>query len=215
VIEDVVDDCGVVLTEERLRARDHLVEHHPERPQIDALIRDAPAHLFGRHVADGAKCRAGARRPRVVDEFGDPEIDDLHHAVMCEHDVRRFDIAVDDPGMVRVVEAAADLDRDVERVAERQRSALQPLLERLAIVVRHGDERLPIVGRIHVVDRADIGMVERGRRLRFLDEPFARLRIARHVLRQELESDLTLQAHVLGAVHDAHSPPPSWAPTRQ
>jgi hypothetical protein len=77
-----------------------------------------------------------------------------------EHEVRGLDVAVNDAGVMRVLEAPANLDRDVERVGDRQRTALQPLLQRLAVVIRHRDEQLSIVGLVDVVDRADVRVVE-------------------------------------------------------
>ncbi len=53
----------------------------------------------------------------------DPEVEDLHEvgvlAPVDEHDVLRFEIAVNDPLHVRFADRVADLERDVERAWER------------------------------------------------------------------------------------------------
>jgi hypothetical protein len=56
-----------------------------------------------------------------------------------------------------------------------------------------------------VVDSADVGMIEGGGGLCLSTEAAERLRIARHFVRQELQSDETVQASVLGLVNYAHT----------
>jgi hypothetical protein len=56
-----------------------------------------------------------------------------------------------------------------------------------------------------VVDRADIGMIERGRGLCFAAKTFQCLTILSKILWQELERDEAAQTGVLGLVDDTHS----------
>ena len=65
----------------------------------------------------------------------------------------------------------ADLGGDVDGVINRQRAPLDPLLERLSLVVRHHEVQLAVVGLVDLVDRADVGVVEGRGRLGFLQEP--------------------------------------------
>ena len=58
---------------------------------------------------------------------------------------------------------------------------------------------------IDVVDRADVGMIQRGRRARFALEALERAGLQRHVFRQELEGDRAIEPRVLGLVDDAHA----------
>ena len=51
------------------------------------------------------------------------------------------------------------------------RPRVQARLQRFALVERHGDEQLPVLGLADLVDRAHVRMVERGRRARLSDEP--------------------------------------------
>ncbi len=55
-----------------------------------------------------------------------------------------------------------------------------------------------------VVDRADVRVIEPGRRLRFAPEALKR-GVVRDVLRKKLERDAPAQANILGVVDDAHS----------
>ena len=51
-----------------------------------------------------------------------PEIEHLHHALRCELDIRRLQVAVDDAFLVRRLERVGDLLRIVQRGIERQRA---------------------------------------------------------------------------------------------
>ena len=57
----------------------------------------------------------------------------------------------------------------------------------------------------HVMDRADVGMVQRRGSLRFALEARQRLGISGHVFGQELESDKTVKARVLSLVDHSHA----------
>src|SRR5215469_16298031 len=57
----------------------------------------------------------------------------------------------------------------------------------------------------NVVDRADIGMVQRRSRLGFTPESFERLWVAGELFRKELQRDKTVEACVLGLVHHTHA----------
>jgi hypothetical protein len=56
-----------------------------------------------------------------------------------------------------------------------------------------------------VVDRADVRVVQRRRRLRFAREPAQRLWIPRELFGDELERHRTAEARVVGLVNDAHA----------
>src|SRR5688572_28620298 len=56
----------------------------------------------------------------LLEQPGDPEIEDLHDSIGAEHDVFRFDVAVDDAGAMRDAQSAGDLAGNVERFFRRQ-----------------------------------------------------------------------------------------------
>ena len=78
------------------------------------------------------------------------------------------------------------------------------VLQRHAVQKLHGDEGLAVL-LADVVNRADVGMVQRGRGLRFALKTVERLRIARDIFGQEFQRDEAVQARVLGLVDDAHA----------
>src|SRR5713101_5874925 len=79
-----------------------------------------------------------------------------------------------------------------------------PVLQRQPIQKLHGDVGL-LATLADVVNRADVGMVERGGGTSFTSETFQCLRVSGNVIRQELERHETTKLGVLGLVDDAHS----------
>ena len=68
----------------------------------------------------------------------------------------------------------ANLRGDVHRLVHLQRPPLDPLLQRLALVVGHHEVQLPVGGLVDLVDRADVGVVEGRGRFRLLQKPLLR-----------------------------------------
>jgi len=58
---------------------------------------------------------------------------------------------------------------------------------------------------VDLVDRADVGMIERRGRSRFTAKSLERLRVEGQRIRHELQRDRTAQSRVFGLVHHAHS----------
>ncbi|MGC4079514.1 MAG: hypothetical protein QM702_21230 [Rubrivivax sp.] len=107
--------------------------------------------LLRRHEARRAHEEAVLREVLAVagslDDLADAEVDDLDDlapvALRHEEDVRRLEIAVDDPARVRLAEAAGDLPADDQRVADVEEAvALQARGERLSGEELHRDEVL-------------------------------------------------------------------------
>ena len=57
-----------------------------------------------------------------------------------------------------------------------------------------------------VINRADIGMIQRGRGLGLALKAGQRLRVAGNFFGQELESDEAMQPRILGLIDHAHAP---------
>ena len=144
--------------------RDHLVEQHAQRPDVRPRVHLLPACLLRRHVRgradhgsriglqDGAR-RVGASQLRCRRrELRQPEVEHLHEAVGPEHHVLGLDVAVNDAGGVRGAQRGSNLNRDVERLADRQPCRGEPLPERLALDVLHRDVVLAVAGLAQRVD---------------------------------------------------------------
>ncbi len=96
---------------------------------------------------------------------------------------------MDDALLVRGVERERDLARVVERGREGQRA-----FQRLALHQLHDE----VVG-TDVVQRADVGMIQRGDGAGFALESIA------EVLGRHLDGDVAADAGIVRAVDDAHS----------
>lgn len=100
-------------------------------------------------------------------------------------------------------EAGGQLQQDRSHVGNRDRAPLDPLLERLALVERHGDEEL-LLPVADLVNSGNVWMIEGARGLRLSEEARLRVRILRDRGREELEGDLSVQAGIFGEIDDAH-----------
>ena len=98
-----------------------------------------------------------------IQQLGQAEVEQLRRSLRRDHHIGGFQIAMQDAARVRFFERRGDLNRQTDRVVRGQRA-----LERLALdVLEHQ------VVRPDVVDLADVRMIERGDRARFLLEPLA------------------------------------------
>ena len=221
LVEDgLEDDGGGAPVEGALPGR-KLVEHGAEGEEIAPGVERLPAGLLRRHVVERPQRGAGARqlpagnggrRLRVGggrgveegDELRQAEVEDLGLAGAGHEDVGGLDVAVDDPLGVGRVEPVDDLDGQVQQPLHPHRAALDEVLERLALEQLHDDERLALV-LPDLVNRADVGVVERGRRAGLAKEAVERGAVAGGLGRQELQGDGPAEDAVVGPVDDAHA----------
>ena len=120
-----------------------------------------------------------------------------------DKDVRRLDVAVNDPLCMGGVERVRDLDGKRENEFGFHRTPGDPMLQRHAIQELHGDERLPVLI-VNFVDGADVGVVQSGSRLCLAPKTRQRLRVMSDIFGQEFQGDETSKLGILSLVHDAH-----------
>ena len=92
-------------------------------------------------------------------------------AAIRDEDVRGLDVPVNDPFDVRSIQAICNLDRQIQDLVRVQRLAQDALLQRLPLQQLHRDEVLAFV-LVDVIDRADVGVIERRSRLGLALESF-------------------------------------------
>src|SRR5208337_1258240 len=124
-------------------------------------------------------------------------------APVGDKDVRRLDVAVNDPLGVGGVERVRDLDTERQQGFNFQRTTCDTLLQRLPVQKLHGDEGLPL-SLPDLMNRADIGMVQCGRGLRFSLEASQCLRVSGDLVRQKLQGNKTMEGYVLSLIDHAH-----------
>ncbi len=182
-----------------------LVHDEADREDVAAMIGGPSHRLLGRHVVRRTQHRAGPRqaaRRGISDDARETEVEDLENAVRRQHQVRRLDVAVDDPHLVRVAEAGAQLEDQFEAANQAQRrSAADDLAERLAIDVLHRDERLSLV-LADIVDGDDVGMGQTRRGAGFPGEPLLDLVVED---RQDLERNGPIEDRIAGQIQQPHA----------
>ena len=101
-----------------MRADEHLVEDDPNEKRSDALVERVPERLLGAQVVERPDDHPLARLPRrgggvlrpLHHQLGEAEVEDLHAAVGRDHDVGGRDVPVQDPPLVRGLQALERLD---------------------------------------------------------------------------------------------------------
>lgn len=119
---------------ERSLTGGHLVEHRAEREQVGARVEVFAPRQFRRHVRHRAHGDARTRKMlRVGDgrcgrcvgshglapsdcELREAKVEQLGPARLGDEDVGGFQVAMDDPFLVRRVERIDDLDGDLDKV---------------------------------------------------------------------------------------------------
>ena len=133
------------------------------------------------------------------------EVQDLHATVGLHEDVFRLQVAVDQLLVVCRGQALRHLDRPIDGLPPRNRTAAQPVPERFAFE-QFRDGIQPAVMRTSVKDREHVRVRERGHCLRFALEPCALYGIGSQALREDLDRDVALQARVSRAIDFPHAP---------
>ncbi len=218
-MHDRTEDVGDGLAAEYTVGRQHLVEHAAEGPDVGAPVDAAAPRLLGAHVAGGTQDHAGLGglqhrrrgahlgvRPRRVarESLGEAEIEQLHAAVLVDHDVRRLQVAVHDALVVGALERPGDLQRDLQSLVERNRPGIQALVQVLALHHLH-DEKPRALGLLDAVDRGDVRVFELGEHLGFALEPHHLVGVADEMRGQNLDRHLALEVLVVGAEDLAHA----------
>ena len=200
-------DLGVAV--ERRLPYEALVEHASERVDVRARIDGQTLDLLGGRIVDGADEEARsceAARGGVLDDPEVGQVDVLGR--LCDEDVPRFDVAVDEVASMRGIEPVRRLLEDVQRPPNPQRAVSPDQdLEIAALDVAHGDEELTL-GLAGIEDRHHVRVIELGRPPRLALKAVAVGLIVAEHRSEQLQRDAAAEAHVLGQVHDAHTAAP-------
>ncbi len=108
------------------------------------------------------------------------------------------------PRACAVSSASAICDPSSSSVVELERPRPETVPQRLALEQFHRDEGLALV-LVDVVDRADVGVLERGGGPRLAPQPLECLRVPAELLRQELQRHAAAELQILGFVDDTHA----------
>ena len=201
-----------------------LVEDQPKGEYVGLDGRPAGDELLRRHVSDGASTRGvgGLRLGRhapagtggievglVEGELArQAEVEDLDQAAVGEHDVGRLQVAMKDAEQVRGGETVGNLDAGGENQLQAGRTFGNHLVQRFARDVLHDDIGFVFAAGLgwrfaHVVDGADVGMVDRRGQSRLAELRGTDLLQRQRAALEQLEDDGPLQQRIRGQIHDA------------
>jgi hypothetical protein len=111
---------------------------------------------------------------------------------------------MDDADAMRGAQGVANLDRDGQRLVEPQRPALEAIVQRFAVEQFH-DQVVDGLVAADVMDGADMRVVERRNRPRFLLEALPRLGVGRARAGDDLDGDRAIEPRVPRFVDLAHA----------
>ena len=125
-------------------------------------------------------------------------------AALGYENVRRLYVPVDDSSRVSRVKCISQLNSQIHDLFDVEGPALDHVLERFAFEQLHGNE-MAAVFFVDFMDRADIGVVKRGRCKCFPPKSFASGRIFFQFFRKELQRDVAAKLQILGFVDNTHA----------
>src|SRR5262249_49327129 len=150
------------------------------RKQVRSDIQILAARLLRRHVCNRANrnslsghqaaisryiARCSFRLIRLR-EFRKAEIEDLRLASRRYKNIGRLEIAVQKPGSVCRIQRIRNLDAEVQQKTDFERVSGNLLIQRLSLQQLHRYKLSSLV-LVNLIDRADVGMIQRGGSARF------------------------------------------------
>ena len=140
---------------------------------------------------------------RGVHHLGQAEIENLRLPARGDEDIRRLDVAVDDPLRVGRIQAICNLNRQVQQLIRLKRLAFDAVFKGLSFQQLHGDEG-PAFEFVDVMNGADVGMIQCAGGARLTLEAFQSLSIRGKALGQKFEGNEAAELGIFGLVNYAH-----------
>src|SRR5438445_176732 len=124
--------------------------------------------------------------------------------MLCDEDVRRFKIPVHDALSMGCLQSSADLHSDFQQFIDIHGPGGDSLIERLSFQQFHDNEG-PTVTLIHLMNRADVRVVQRRRGTCFSLKSLQYLGIFSQFFTKELQGHMATELQVLSLVDHTHS----------
>jgi hypothetical protein len=190
-VQDRRENLNAGVSGERPTPRDQFVDDGAKAEDVGPDIGRLPLCLLGRHIGRGPEHYALAGLGHVdfaVQHLGETEVEKFGRTAACDQNVRGLEIPMQDSPAMGLLERVSDRQDRANRLGDTQRTAQRSSVD----VLEH-----EIVG-TDVVDLADVRMVQRRDRPRFLLEPI-------EVADQPLDRDGPPQSRVACPPHLAHT----------
>ena len=153
IVEDRRHGLRPGVARERAAPCEEFVKDRAKRKQVGAMIDRQSAHLFRRHVPDGPQhdARFGRRwcgsqhacgNGLIPRQLRQAKVENLDAIVAGDENVLGFQIAMGDPLFVGRGKPVRDRQRQLNRLANPERTGTQPIAQRLALEqLRHDEGR--------------------------------------------------------------------------
>ena len=207
-------DLGAGAVERQLAAQ-HLVDHDPEREQIDPVIDRIGHRLLGGHVVRraehetvrGQPARA-VRRIAALAQDRDPEVDDPRHLgavhVGLDDHVLRLEVAMDEARLVRVIQAFEQLAHEEDDPLRLHRRVVEDHGQVVTLGEVHDHVAKPVGGLADIDDADHVRMAQPTGELGLALEPLRDLVVLEQPRVENLDRERAADLDVLGAVDRTH-----------
>src|SRR5262249_41856353 len=132
-------------------------------------------------------------------EFSETKIQHFYLAAPGDHNVSRFDITMNDASLMSCRQGFGNLQSDWQQFFQIHRSPIDKLSKGLAFDILHGYEQL-ILGFTHLMNGADIRMVQCGREPRLAQESQTPLGVSGEKRIEEFQGDFAAKPGVVSEV---------------
>lgn len=196
------------MAEERIEAREELVEHDASSEAVGLVAGGQALELLGRHIGVGA-AQAAAALVAIAEGIvaaSQTKIEHLHEGagpgVFHQEHVCRFDVAVDDALCMGGAEGQGQLAHHLDGDRPGQGAFGDGFSEVLTDQSFHHEPEVVAVA-AEVVDGNNVRVAQAGNKSGFIFEPATRLGIERDVAPHDLDDDFAPEASVVGDEDEA------------
>ena len=201
---DGVEDAGRVVGCEGQLARQHFVEHHPQRPDVVAGLDRFSAEAFGAHVRERSQDGVVAGELRYAADVGHAKVGQASGAIRPQQDVVGLDVAMHDLEPMGARQGVGQIETQRYDALLGERAGIHEAAQRAARHIFH-DQIMSVL----VQNFDDIGVVEAGQGLAFALEALDGFTGGiGGVAVEQLDGHLSAVARVGGAEDLAHASPP-------
>ena len=141
----------------------------------------------------------------IVEEASQAHVENLDDPLAIEQQIARLDIAMDQPGLVRMIEPKSRLANVTDRPGHGHGAVSFDEFVQIAAVDEFENEEVQLVFAVDVVSADDVGMIEPGDGPGLTVKTGQRRGVFRLGQRQHLERDAPAHQHVLAQKHLAHA----------